>query len=449
MTSTQLQAALERLSEKASAEVVNAVFAKDLIRALGFGQGESHPRYETGNGLVSHALRKTQGSDIFLATRRHPYLLIELRETNVDLSEGSSSYLRTVDQLKVLFRGKNCKSVNWGIITNGRHIQLFRKHGKVIYPATVCIQIYPHNVDKIVAGIQEKIDAPQQALIVALYNNKGGVGKTTTTINLASVLRLAGKRVLVIDFDPVQQDLTSALGIKRSSGNFYQALMDKDFDINHAILSYSILGKGKTIDCFDVIPADEKLGHEITETELEQSVHVGRLRQTLNAISSHYDYILIDSPPSWRFFSKSAIYAANAVLLPTKHNNIFSLENAAVAIKRFIPQVQAERQALSSLDHGPVALPIFWNAGKITPAQREAAHRAIDDIIKQAQQDDNFNLLPYFYPKYNTTSKKRDIFEVRNYAHIANAAFSRLPAAYQDKIARSYYTNLAKEYFLQ
>jgi cellulose biosynthesis protein BcsQ len=141
--------------------------------------------------------------------------------------------------------------------------------------------------------------------------------------------------------------------------------------------------------------------------------------------------------------SVSAVYAADVVLIPTKHNNIFSLENAAIAIKQFIPEVQQARK-----DGGPIALPIFFNGENITDAGRNTAHKAIEEIIKQSSKT-KFDMRPYFYPRYTQARQDRHIFELPSYAHIANATFSRVPAAYKDKTARQYYLELAKEYFLQ
>jgi cellulose biosynthesis protein BcsQ len=199
--------------------------------------------------------------------------------------------------------------------------------------------------------------------------------------------------------------------------------------------------KGQSFQ-LDIIPADESLTDR-GEDELRQKLKFNSLRQTLDSLKSEYDYILIDSPPNWRFFSVSAVYAADAVLIPTKHNNIFSLENAAIAIKRFIPEVQQRRE-----DGGPIALPIFFNGENITDPARSTAYQAINDLIKQSQKE-KFNLLPYFYPRYTKAKKDTHIFELPSYAHIANAAFSRVPAAYKNQTARQYYLELAKEYFLQ
>ncbi|WP_242022314.1 ParA family protein [Microcoleus sp. FACHB-831] len=282
-------------------------------------------------------------------------------------------------------------------------------------------------------------------MTVAIYNNKGGVGKTTTTVNLAAVLTLKGKKALIIDFDPNQQDLTNSLGIKQGTETLYSYLEDRKNRVNPSNVIQSFGTKNtKTGHLFqiDVIPADEDLGSQ-GEDKLRQNFGIRRLYQILDSLKYEYDYILIDSPPNWRFFSQSAIYASDVVLIPTKHNNIFSLENAAVAIKQFIPQVQESRK-----DGGPIALPIFFNGESITDAGRNTAHKAIEEIIKQTPTS-KFNLRPYFYPRYTQAKQDRHIFELPSYAHIANAAFSRVPAAYKDKTARNYYLELAKEYFLQ
>jgi len=439
---TTLQAALQSLPQGALEAIVSANFSTQFLQALGFESDEVVPQYDTNSGgRVDRAARKTIENDIFLHTKSNPYLLLELKGKNINLTEGTPGYLKTVAQLKRHLLGSNCKSAEWGIISNSSHLQLFRKHGKVIFPATQCLPLDLNNVDRVVADIRKKIAAPSRALTVTIYNNKGGVGKTTTTVNLAGILTFLGKKVLVIDFDFNQQDLTSALGIPVSDGLVKKALTDKNVDLKSAVVTYNFTNKKLQL-CFDIIPADSELANN-SDRELSELMRLYALYDKLEFARQDYDYILIDSSPNWRFNSKLPVYAADVILIPTKHNNLFSLENAAMAIQKFIPEIQADKE-----DGSPIALPIFFNGEKITEPQREVAQKAINNILNNAKKD-KFDLLPYFYPKYTSARKDLHIHEVPSYANIASAAFSRTPAVYRDRSAHEYYKSLAKEYFLQ
>lgn len=443
MTTTRLQSALQSLPENAPEAVVDSNFSTQLLEALGFQSQEIHPQFPTGDGAADKAARKTIGDDVFLYTKSNPYLLVELKGRDINLSSESAYYQRTVNQLKRYLLASNCKTAQWGIITNSCHIQLFRKHGKVVFPATQCLALNDENIDEIVASIRKKIENPAKALTIAIYNNKGGVGKTTTTVNLAATLAFLGKRVLAIDFDPNQQDLTSSLGLSSSEDQVFKALSQKDVELKSAIQKFSFpVKKANTELSFDVIPADRKLMNEEVRS-LQPYFKANTLHRTLESARQEYDYILIDAPPNWQLFSKQAVYAADVVLIPTKHNNLFSLENAATAMKQFIPEIQALKG-----DGSPIPLPIFFNGEKVTAPQLAGAQYEINNIIKTARRE-GFDLVPFFYPKYTAAKKDLHVHQVPSYANIASSAFSRVPAVYRDKAAHDYYKDLAKEYFLQ
>ncbi|WP_339376317.1 AAA family ATPase [Calothrix sp. NIES-2098] len=443
MTITSLREAMQSLPEYAPEAVVNDHFSPQLLRALGFQPEEIHPQYNTGEGAVDKAARKTIGDDVFLNTKSNPYLLLELKGRDVNLSEGTAQYQTTVKQLKRYLLAPYCQTVQWGIITNSCHIQIFRKHGKVIYPATKCIPIDADNIDSVIASIRQKIENPAKALTVAVYNNKGGVGKTTTTVNLAAILTFLGKKVLAVDFDPNQQDLTSSLGLPLSKGSVFEALTERNVELQTTLYPYKFpLKKLKVELRFDVIPADQKLA-EKSENILRNHLKQNTLYRKLEFSRQEYDYILIDAPPNWRLFSQLAVYAADVILIPTKHNNLFSLENAAMAMKKFIPEVQSQKA-----DGSPIPLPIFFNGEKTTPPQLAVAQQEITNIIKTAKKE-GFDLLSYFYPRYTNAKRDLHIHEVPSYANIASSAFSRIPAVYRDRSAHEYYKDLAQEYFLQ
>jgi cellulose biosynthesis protein BcsQ len=120
----------------------------------------------------------------------------------------------------------------------------------------------------------------------------------------------------------------------------FNALTDKVADIRTAIKPYSYMHRRlQRVSSFDIILSDEEMASELDEVALRQHIKENALRRALQGIrEKDYDYILIDAPPNWRFFSKQAVYAADVVLMPTRHDNIRSLKNAAKAITDLLPE---------------------------------------------------------------------------------------------------------------
>jgi len=160
------------------------------------------------------------------------------------------------------------------------------------------------------------------ARIIAVANQKGGVAKTTTTINLGASLALANQRILLVDLDP-QGNLTSGLGQKEqrgSAGTAYEALTTDDVDPRGFVTSTGI-------DHLSLIPADRDLtGAEIELVGIPERER--RLSRLLEALRADYDYIFIDSPPSLGLLTLNALVAADAVLIPL-NCEYFALEGIA------------------------------------------------------------------------------------------------------------------------
>jgi chromosome partitioning protein len=142
---------------------------------------------------------------------------------------------------------------------------------------------------------------------IACANQKGGVGKTTTVVNLASYLALAGERLLIIDLDP-QGNATSGLGIDRGrERSVYDAVID-DTSLDDLTVETAIAG-------LHLVPSSIALaGAEVELAPIEQRER--RLRRLLQPVLASYDYVFIDCPPSLGLLTVNALTAADSTLIP-------------------------------------------------------------------------------------------------------------------------------------
>ncbi len=142
--------------------------------------------------------------------------------------------------------------------------------------------------------------------IIAVANQKGGVGKTTTAINLAACLAELGKKVLLLDLDP-QGNATSGAGIQAGARTSYELLIDQ-LPPAQAVVASAVPG-------LDLLPSDIRLAAaEVELVQLPQREY--RLKQSLGDLAERYDYCLIDCPPSLGLLTINALTAADSVLIP-------------------------------------------------------------------------------------------------------------------------------------
>jgi chromosome partitioning protein len=179
------------------------------------------------------------------------------------------------------------------------------------------------------------------ARIISMCNQKGGVGKTTTTINLGAALAEHGRKVLLVDFDP-QGSLSVGLGLNPHDMelSIYNLLMQRDVSIDDVIVPTNVAGMDLLPSNIDLSAAEVQLVHEVAR---EQS-----LQRVLQPAISQYDVILIDCQPSLGLLTVNALTASDGVIVPLECE-YFALRGVAL-LKTTIDKVQERLNPKLTID---------------------------------------------------------------------------------------------------
>ena len=164
----------------------------------------------------------------------------------------------------------------------------------------------------------------RQARVLAIANQKGGVGKTTTAVNLGTALAACRKRVLIIDLDP-QGNASTGLGLSSQDRlqTIYNVIID-GADMKSAVVETAVPD-------LDLVPSSiDMSGAEIELVGVEKRDH--RLKESLTSIRQDYDYVLIDCPPALGLLTLNALVAANAVLVPLQ-TEFYALEGLSYLLR--------------------------------------------------------------------------------------------------------------------
>lgn len=326
----------------------------------------------------------------------------------------------------------------YGWVFNGDFFQVWRRVDGLVFPLTPVLKVTAANFPKLLDQLEYCL-TPQRALVTAIWNQKGGVAKTTNTINLGAALATEGKKVLLIDLDP-QTDLTRGLKARITVKDCLHKCIDKlqlkDYKSAKDILICAVQVRNfKTTDSqhfsLSVLPVDENESKNFREKSKDFPDLLKRsfIEKMIKLLSDDYDYVFIDASPTIDVLSVGMLASCDTVLIPVDFDKK-SLHHAA-GVDKFIPRLRNARVEKGEFPVAP------WNLGLVfsnCPAEKgNILQNYINETIKE---------LKFTGKPYKT--------ELKIYAQTKVAEFSQVPViCWHKSPITKLYKNLAQEVFLQ
>lgn len=317
-------------------------------------------------------------------------------------------------------------SATFGLATNGLEYQLWQRHGKVCVPRTVVSPLSVETIENTIETLKNILAKPKTALTVMFWNEKGGIGKTTITANVAAALALKSKKILVINLD-FQGDLNAAFGLEPRleyrpfitlEEVFQKVSANEPVEINQLIRTKHFKIRSSTflqqqlVECaLDIIPGDYSF-EMILESWSQQGVDV--VKRFIDQQAAYtYDYILLDVAPSLRDLGIAGVVAAD-FLCPIVDNQGFAVDATLRVLKTLESNMIIKELSVPV----PVVNSIVFNPRLQTVGTVKSARAKVEEKLKSL----NINY---------------QIYALNNYVEIDNAAATGLPVVFHKPGSKS------------
>lgn len=348
-------------------EVESKLIVQYLLPALGYSPDEWHQEVAVGSIRLDFLAFAAQVIPFVLDANSPLSIVMEAKHPKQNLN----NHTRRLKHYLI------CLNVRYGLLTNGRQIRIFERlhndiqlifqcNGKDIAERLPEVQLLigrdslrqrqvstpiqnPNSVAQLTTyPFDSNLEKESLMKTIAVYHNKGGVGKTTISINLAAALRRRGKRVLLIDLDS-QANTTFAAGLIKfqfeeednlRDQNVYHLLESGEFNFIPDIVRKSHFFNNPEID---VIPAHINLIEGQYKLNQISSSRI-RLISKLNRVEGSYDIVIIDTPPSRDLYAQIAMMAADYLIIPS---DLKPFANQGLSsVKSFISETNESREAI-------------------------------------------------------------------------------------------------------
>jgi cellulose biosynthesis protein BcsQ len=329
----------------------------------------------------------------------------------------------------------------YGWVFNGDFSQLWRRVDGLVFPLTPIQKVTEKTWPMILDQLKYCLEDPQRAVVTMVWNQKGGVAKTTNTLNIGAALAVRGKKVLLIDLDP-QTDLTYGVGLNPDDYKdcYYLApatdklaLKDEyaaNSILNTAIQSCSFPTTDSGQYTLDILPGHRTALENFRDNSDSKGwAKLEPFRRLIELLSCKYDYIFVDVSPVIDNLTQNILFACDMVLIPVDYGRK-SLHHGMTLHDQIIPhKIRARRLEHKSLHIGP------WNLGLVYSNCPPDAGSTIDDFIDEK------------FPGISTRACK---IRLRAYTQTKIAEFRRVPViCWPNSPITRLYNQLVDEVFLK